>query len=62
MVKGIENTAAKWIMPDGDLYYSYGNNGRMITGDYPYLTYNDLLELQRLWTKRTEQQTKRYQS
>ena len=24
----------------------------MITGDYPYLTYNDLLELQRLWTKR----------
>ncbi len=52
MVKGIENTAAKWIMPDGNLYYSYGNNGRMITGDYPYLTYNDLLELQRLWTKR----------
>ncbi len=52
MVKGIENTADKWIMPDGNLYYSYGNNAKMITGDYPYLTYNDLLELQRLWTKR----------
>ena len=52
MVKGIENTADKWIMSDGNLYYSYGNNGQMITGDYPYLTYNDLLELQNLWTKR----------
>ena len=52
MVKGLENTVDKWIMPDGDLYYSYGNDAKMITGDYPYLTYNDLLELQRLWTER----------
>lgn len=52
MVKGIENTVDKWIMADGNLYYSYGNDARMITGDYPYLTYNDLLELQNLWTKR----------
>ena len=52
MVKGIENTADKWIMDDGNLYYSYGNDGKMITGDYPYLTYNDLSELQNLWTER----------
>lgn len=52
MVRGIEYTADKWIMPDGNLYYSYGSDGNMITGDYPYLTYNDLLELQKLYTKR----------
>lgn len=52
MVKGIENTAGKWIMSDGNLYYSFGNDGHMIEGDYPYLTYNDLMELQRLYTKR----------
>lgn len=52
MVRGIEYTVDKWIMPNGNLYYSYGNDGNMITGDYPYLTYNDLLELQKLYTKR----------
>lgn len=52
MVRGIEYTADKWIMPDGNLYYSYGSDGNMITGDYPYLTYNDLLELQKIYTKR----------
>ena len=32
--------------------YSFGNDGTMISGDYPYLTYNDLLELQGLYASR----------
>lgn len=50
LVKGIEITGERWIMPDGNLYYSFGNDGTMISGDYPYLTYNDLLELQGLYS------------
>ena len=52
LVSGLEALGTKWIMPDGNLYYSYGNDGRMISGDYPYLTYNDLLELQSLYKAR----------
>ncbi len=46
MVRGIENTALLWLKPDGDLYYSYMPDGKYDRDDYPYLTYNDLLELQ----------------
>lgn len=52
MVLGIELTADKWIMPDGNFYYSYQPDGTMKEGDYPDLTYYDLVELQRLYTAR----------
>ncbi len=53
MVLGIELTADKWVMPDSNLYYSYQPDGTMKEGDYPDLTYHDLVELQQLYSKRT---------
>ncbi len=52
MVAGIELTENKWIMPDGNLYYSYYPDGTMRDGDYPDLTYNDLIGLNRLYSER----------
>jgi len=52
MVLGIELTADKWVMPDKNLYYSYQPDGSMKEGDYPELTYYDLVELQQLYAKR----------
>ena len=46
LTRGIENTAALWLKEDGDLHYAYMPNGKYERTDYPYLTYNDLLELQ----------------
>ncbi len=43
---GIEHSASQWLKPDGDLYYAYMPDGSFDRADYPYLTYNDLLELQ----------------
>ncbi|WP_052947832.1 hypothetical protein [Aneurinibacillus tyrosinisolvens] len=47
LLYGIKNTASLWIKPDGDLHYAY-ENGKGIKPDYPYLTYNDLWETQRI--------------
>ena len=52
MVRGIELTAGRWPMADGNLYYAYLPDGAMMDGDYPSLTYNDLLDLQSLYTAR----------
>ena len=52
LVRGIELTASLWPMEDGNLYYAYLPDGTMMAGDYPYLTYNDLLDLQSLYTQR----------
>ena len=52
MVRGIEAVGADWIMENGNLYYAYMPDGTMREGDYPYLTYNDLLDLQTLYTRR----------
>mgnify|MGYP004603925009 FL=1 len=52
MVRGIEQSEALWYKSNGDLYYSYDPNGTCSGQDYPYLTYNDLLELQRLYAAR----------
>lgn len=46
LTRGIENTAPLWIKENGDLYYAYMPNGTYDRADYPFLTYNDLLELQ----------------
>jgi len=45
MLKGIENTADYWVMPDHNLKYAYGYEGSMELPDYPYLTYDDLFTL-----------------
>lgn len=46
LLKGIDNTKEKWVLPDGNLAYClmYGGTNNVMT-DYPYLTYNDLFEL-----------------
>ena len=52
MVQGIDQTVSRWIRPDGNLHYSLSPAGVGGGADYPYLTYNDLAELQRLYVKR----------
>lgn len=46
LITAIEETGVEWVMPDHNLYYSRNANGTYNTGDYPALTYNDLLDLQ----------------
>lgn len=46
MLNAIKITRDKWIMPNGNLEYAYMSNGSMGLVDYPYLTYNDLLNVQ----------------
>ncbi len=46
MLSGIKATRDKWIMADGNLIYAYMPNGTMGLTDYPYLTYNDLVNVQ----------------
>ena len=45
MLLAIEDTGSGWVMPDHNLYYSIQPDGTYVEGDYPYLTYNDLLHL-----------------
>lgn len=47
MISGVKTTRNNWIKEDKNLHYSYGPSGEMGGNDYPYLTYNDLLLLQR---------------
>lgn len=48
MLKGIEITCGSWIKKDNNLHYCYYANGKFGDVDYPYLTYNDLFNLQKL--------------
>lgn len=52
MVKGIEQTVSRWVRPDGNLHYSLSPAGVGGGADYPYLTYNDLVDLQTQYTAR----------
>jgi len=49
MLAGVVQLGKKWILPSGDLHYAYFPDGTFARPDYPYLTYNDLLETQRLY-------------
>lgn len=49
MLNGVVNLGSKWLLKNGDLHYAYFPNGTFGRADYPYLTYNDLLETQRLY-------------
>lgn len=50
LLKGIEDTGLQWVMDDHNLYYSRLPDGTYLTGDYPYLTYNDLYDLRKYLT------------
>lgn len=47
MLQGITDTAEQWIKEDGNLHYAYYPDGTYGGADYPFLTYNDLLALNR---------------
>ncbi len=47
MLRGIEDTTESWIRDDGNLHYARYPDGSFGGVDYPYLTYNDLLALNR---------------
>ena len=47
MLLGIEDTCQDWIMEDGNLHYCRMPDGTYGRQDYPYLTYDDLLTLQK---------------
>lgn len=49
MLAGVVQLGKKWILPNGDLHYAYYPDGTFARPDYPYLTYNDLLETQQLY-------------
>lgn len=51
MLGGVVNLGSKWIVQNGDLHYAYYPNGSFGRVDYPYLTYNDLLETQQLYSQ-----------
>ncbi|PKM50378.1 MAG: hypothetical protein CVV02_11405 [Firmicutes bacterium HGW-Firmicutes-7] len=46
MLQGIKNTKELWVMSNNNLEYAYMPNGTMGLVDYPYLTYNDLFNVQ----------------
>ncbi len=46
MLEGIRLTKDKWVMDDGNLEYAYLPDGTMGYVDYPYLTYNDMYDVQ----------------
>ena len=46
MLLAVEDTADAWITADGNLHYRWNGDGTYGGSDYPYLTYNDLLDLQ----------------
>ena len=46
MLLAIEDTGLDWVREDGDLHYCYLPDGSYGRDDYPYLTYNDLYDLQ----------------
>lgn len=48
MLLGLEDCGDRWIREDGNLHYAYYPDGSFGGDDYPYLTYNDMYNLQQL--------------
>ena len=46
MLAGICDLGTRWLREDGSLYYARLPNGTFGLQDYPYLTYNDLYDVQ----------------
>lgn len=55
LLQGLADTSPGWVMPDRNLYYSILPDGTYLTGDYPYLTYNDLYDLREYLTASGEE-------
>lgn len=53
MLVAIEDTETQWIMEDSNLHYAHLADGSFGKPDYPYLTYNDLYDMQKTLTSRT---------
>lgn len=51
MLKGIKITRDSWIRSDNNLEYAYLSNGSYGLVDYPYLTYNDLFNFQKVFSR-----------
>ncbi|CAM5784416.1 hypothetical protein BBOR36S_01344 [Brevibacillus borstelensis] len=49
MLQGVTNLGERWITQNGDLHYAWFPDDTFGRPDYPYLTYNDLRETQRLY-------------
>ncbi|USG67059.1 hypothetical protein NDK47_07145 [Brevibacillus ruminantium] len=49
MLYGVTNLGEKWITQNGDLHYAWFPDNSFGRPDYPYLTYNDLRDTQRLY-------------
>ncbi|MFG0214283.1 hypothetical protein ACFU8X_14355 [Brevibacillus porteri] len=49
MLYGVVNLGSQWVLGNGDLHYAYFPDGTFGRPDYPFLTYNDLVETQRLY-------------
>lgn len=47
LIQGIKNSRDLWIKKDYNLEYAYMPDGTMGLTDYPYLTYNDLFNVQK---------------
>ena len=48
ILKAIEDTADQWIMDDNNLEYAICPDKSFAFEDYPYLTYNDLYDIQKM--------------
>lgn len=53
LLQAIRDTASSWINGVGDLHYCVYPNGTYGNQDYPYLTYNDLFNLQAILLEKT---------
>ncbi|QQE75459.1 hypothetical protein KDJ56_05685 [Brevibacillus composti] len=49
MLFGVTNLGERWLASNGDLHYAWFPDDTLGRPDYPYLTYNDLRETQRLY-------------
>jgi len=52
MLQAIEDTETGWLMSDNNLNYAVYPDGHFGGKDYPYLTYNDLFDMQKELEKR----------
>lgn len=52
MLQAVRDTGGDWVRDDGDLHYGVFPDGSYGNPDYPYLTYNDLFQLQAYLTER----------
>lgn len=60
MIRGVEDTAERWICEDGNLHYAVYPGDEYGGQDYAYLTYNDLFDL-RAWLQSRDRDCTRIQ-